>query len=731
MADRILTPLGEIPVPEPTADVNYATRIFERDFSFMGLKALLGAADCSKAGDRNAGLAAADELTREAARSLLASLTLRHLHDHPLTDERGQVDAVMRVNYDIDRDVFATIADSTLGQFKNHLLRSSSAEIAPLGRALTGPMAAALAKICDVHELVLLAQKMPRLGRARTTLGMPGTLASRLQPNHPSDDLRGVSMLVYWGLSLGAGDALIGLNPAVDTVENVAAALGHLDKLRQASGVPTQICVLSHIKTQLACLERGTPVEILFQSLAGTESTLTAEFDVTVALLDQAYRAMQQRGALRKITSQCMYFETGQGSEFTYGRHNGIDMTTTEALCYGLARRYDPFMVNNVTGFIGPETHLGNFEMILANVQDHFMGKLLGLPMGMAPCFTLHSQITLEGQQMATQLLAAAGANYFMDVALNTDRMLAYFDTSAHDDQTLREVHGLRPAPEYLDWALQRGIFARGDDGQIVRGPAWGDPRQFCASDEEWQALVRATPAAHGFATAGPRPADEVSRQVRLHQAVGREAIQTELDVAGLSQLAAFRVLATQAQSKQAHLNAPDLGSRLADADLARLSAEGNQVQIVVSDGLSAAAVHQHVPTLLSVLTDALAARNIRVGRPMLVRYGRVKLAEQIAAAVRAELVVFLLGERPGGDAQAARSLSAYLVFRRENGPAETPSASPAKAAYEYTVISNIHEAGLPPLEGAGVIAEKVFQILSLRAAGNRLESLLNRAGDG
>ena len=174
---------------------------------------------------------------------------------------------------------------------------------------------------------------------------------------------------------------------------------------------------------------------------------------------------MADDGPLKDMAEQFMYFETGQGSEFTYGKHNGIDMTTTEALCYGLARRYDPFMVNNVTGFIGPETHLDSFEMILANLQDHFMGKLLGLPMGMAPCYTLHSNITLEGQQIATELLTAAGANYFMDVCLNTDRMLAYFDTSAHDDQTLREVHGLRPAPEFLEWGVQRGIFVRDGSG--------------------------------------------------------------------------------------------------------------------------------------------------------------------------------------------------------------------------------------------------------------------------
>lgn len=729
MSVPALTPLGNIPVPSPVADETYAIRVLDRDFVFHGLKALLGAADCSKAGDRNAGLAAADELAREAARSLLASLTLAHLYDRPLTDRHGRIDSVMRVNYDIDRDVFDSISKLTVGEFKNVLLRSPANEIAPLGRGLTGVMAAALAKICDTHELVLLATKMPRTSRARTTLGAVGTLASRLQPNHPTDDLRGITLLIYWGLSLASGDALIGINPAVDTVENVDVLLRHLDKLRRDTAAPTQICVLAHIKTQMACLERGAPVEILFQSLAGTENTLTGEFDVTVDLLDQGCRAMNRRGALRDVTGQCMYFETGQGSEFTYGKHNGIDMTTAEALCYGLARRYDPFMVNNVTGFIGPETHLDNFEMIVANLQDHFMGKLLGLPMGMAPCFTLHSQITLDGQQMATQLLTAAGANYYMDVALNTDRMLAYFDTSAHDVQTLREVYNRQPAPEFLAWAVEREILVRDERGQIARGPRWGDPRQFCDSDEAFNQLLQATPSMHGLATAGPRPEEDVGRQARLHQAIGREAMHAELDVEALQKLADFRLIATEATDREAHLNHPELGSRLSAADLTRLAPEGNQVQIVVSDGLSAEAARDNLPSLLGVLGDALAARKIRVGRPMLARYARVKLAEPIAAAVEADLVVHLLGERPGGDAQAARSLSAYLVFRRGTsrdataGSADVSSRS--EPGYEYTVVSNIHAGGLPPLEAGAVIAEKIFQILDLGAAGNRLESLL------
>jgi len=346
--------LAAIPVPEPKPDQVYTTRRFDREVSFHGLKRLLGAADYSKAGERHAGLAAASETMREAARSVLSGLTLQHLYDNPLTDDQGRVDTVMRVNYEIDRDAFATIAGQTLGELKDHLLRAPGDEVSRVGRGLSGVMAAAVAKLCDVHELVYIARKVSHPTQARTLLGAPGTLSSRLQPNYLIDDLRGITLLFYWGLSLGAGDALIGLNPAVDTVENISAVLRHLDKIRRQTGVPTQICVLAHIKTQLACLERGAPVEILFQSLGGTERTNLSEFDITVDLLDQGYRTMAERGPLRDVARQFMYFETGQGSEFSYGKHNGIDMTTTEALCYGLARRYDPFMVNNVTGFIAP-----------------------------------------------------------------------------------------------------------------------------------------------------------------------------------------------------------------------------------------------------------------------------------------------------------------------------------------------------------------------------------------
>lgn len=723
-----LTRCGEIAVPPPPRDECYTLHKFGQDFSFAGLKALLGAADYSKAGDRNAGLAARDEAEREAARSILSALTLQYLYDHPLTDHSGNIDSVMRVNYDIDLKTFASLAPMTLGQLKNHLLHCSDEEVMQAGRALTGIMAAALTKLLDTHELIFIARKCRRVTRARTTLGLPGTLSSRLQPNHPVDDLRGITFLVYTGLSLGAGDALIGVNPAIDSVENVTAILSHLDSLRKRIGVPTQICVLAHVKTQLACLANGVAVEIMFQSLAGTEQTNLTEFDITVDLLDEAYRTMAARGPLRDVADQFMYFETGQGSEFTYRKHNGIDMTTAEALCYGLARRYDPFMVNNVTGFIGPETHLDNFEMIISNLQDHFMGKLLGLPMGMAPCYTLHSKITLEGQQMAAEMLAAAGANYYMDVCLNTDRMLAYFDTSAHDDQTLREIYGKNPTPEFMEWALQRDIMRTAPDGRAIRGPNWGKPRIFCESDLEYQELFRVTPALYGLEHAGPRPAEQTTRELKLNQAIARQAIYSELRTSELKKVVGFRILATEATDKESHLNGPHLGARLSTESAGSLPPEFRDVQVVISDGLSSEAVHHNIPELLPVLMDGLGAANLTTGQPILVRYGRVKVAEHIAECLQARLVILLIGERPGGDALASRSLSAYLVYQLLDSDAQTKAAAYSKnpdIRFEYTVISNIYSVGLPPLEAGSVVAEKACQIIAHHAAGNRLEAIL------
>ena len=719
-----LVNLSEIKLPKVQAARTYQATLHERNFTFRDLKHILGAADISKAGDRNAKLAADDEVMREAARNVLSGLTLQHFFDHPFTNSKGAIDSVMRVNYDIDHAVFAEISQFTLGELKDYLLATNATRMAQIGRALTGVMVAALTKLLDTHELILLAKKLKgiTISKARTSIGFQGTLSSRLQPNHPTDDLNGISFLVYQGLSLGSGDAIIGLNPAIDTVANISTCLRHLDKLRTDTGAPTQICVLSHIKTQLACLDEGAPVEVIFQSLAGTESTLTDEFDVTVDLLDSAFETMQTRGTLHEIAENFMYFETGQGSEYTYNKHDGMDMTTTEALCYGLARRYSPLMVNNVTGFIGPETHFDNHEMIFSNLQDHFMGKLMGLPMGMAPCYTLHSQVTLEGQQMATQLLTAAGANFFMDVYLGTDRMLAYFDTSGNDDQTLRETQNLQPAPEYLAWAIQRGIFAEDAAGNVTRGGNWGKPSIFCESEAALQRLKEAVPAYYGGHNAGSRPANKVSRTLKANQAIGREAIYADLRQSELGEIA-FRTMPTAAANKEAHLNDPELGANLATN---KLAAENTDVQIVVSDGLSAEAVHHNIPDLLPVLLDGLNSQDLKLGQPILAPLGRVKLAEVIGETLQSTLTILLIGERPGGDALASRSLSAYFAYRLDDATQKTAAQFSGNAGirFEYSVISNIYSGGLPPIEAGSVIAEKALAILQHRAAGNRLESM-------
>jgi ethanolamine ammonia-lyase large subunit len=307
--------------------------------------------------------------------------------------------------------------------------------------------------------------------------------------------------------------------------------------------------------------------------------------------------------------------------------------------------------------------------------------------------------------------------------------MLAYFDTSAHDDQTLREIYGKNPAPEFMEWLIQRDIMRRAaDDGHAVRGANWGKPRIFCESDLEYQELFRATPALYGLEHAGPRPSEQTTRDLKLNQAIARQAIYSELRTGELEKVASFRILTTEAKDKERHLNAPHLGVRLSAESAGTLGPEFCDVQIVISDGLSAEAVHHNIPELLPVLTDGLDAGNLTIGQPILVRYGRVKVAEDIAERLKAKLVVLLIGERPGGDALASRSLSAYLVYQLLDADAQKKAAAYSKnpnIRFEYTVISNIYSAGLPPVEAGSVVAEKAWQVLAHQAAGNRLEAKL------
>ena len=533
----------------------------------------------------------------------------------------------------------------TLGELKDHLLRARRRRSKRIGAALTGVMAAALAKLCDVHELIYLAQQDQaiRARRARS-LGAPGTLSSRLQPNHPDRrPARRSRCCVYWGLAMGAGDALHRPQPggrygrqhlhARCTISTSCAA---------RPGAPTQICVLAHVKTQLACLERGAPVEIMFQSLAGTERTnLIASSTSRVDLLDHAYRTMAEHGPLAGVAEQFMYFETGQGSEFTYGKHNGIDMTTTEALCYGLARRYDPFMVNNVTGFIGPETHLDSFEMIAGQPAGPFHGQAARPADGHGALLHAALEITLEGQQIATELADGGRAPTTTWTSIsNTDRMLAYFDTSGHDDQTLREVHGLAPAPEFLEWGLRaRHLRARRGRRDRCAGRTGAIRGIFC-SEAEFERL-RADLARR--LRLRQRRAASCRRRCRARikaepGASAREAIHAELRRSELGGIDPSGVIATAADSKEAASELARTSARASPRRTARSCRPSEPTcRSLVSDGLWRRRCITTFRSFCRCLLDGLEQQKIAAGKPILAPYGRVKLAEALGDALAAE----------------------------------------------------------------------------------------------
>jgi ethanolamine ammonia-lyase large subunit len=352
---------------------------------------------------------------------------------------------------------FAPLAILTTGEFRDWLLaeETSGEVLANLAMAFTPEMVAAVSKLMRVQDLVLVARKIRVVSRFRTTVGLPGTLCSRLQPNHPTDDPAGIAASILDGLLLGAGDAVIGINPVSDNVERVTTLLRMVDRVRERYEIPTQSCVLAHITTQFKALERGAPVDLIFQSIGGTEKT-NASFGVNLALLDEAYQAGL---ALRRgtIGDNIMYFETGQGSSLSADAHHGVDQQTCEARAYAVARRYRPMLVNTVVGFIGPEYLYDGKQILRAGLEDHFCGKLLGLPMGCDVCYTTHAEANDDDMDTLMTMLAVAGVNYIMGVPGADDVMLNYQSTSFHDIAYLRAALGLRPAPEFEAW-LERGL---------------------------------------------------------------------------------------------------------------------------------------------------------------------------------------------------------------------------------------------------------------------------------
>ena len=441
---------------------SYTATIGITTFRFESVRELLAKATPPRAGDRLAGVCAESTPERVAAQLALADLPLETLLQEPVIPY--EMDDVTRLILDgHDRDAFLPIRHLTVGGFRDWLLSDSATEeaLARVAPGITPEMAAAVSKLMRVQDLILVARKCPVVSRFRTTLGLPGRLATRLQPNHPTDDPTGIAASIVDGLLMGAGDAVIGVNPASDNVAQAVRLLHMLAEVIERHDIPTQSCVLTHVTNTMQAMEQGAPVDLVFQSIAGTEAA-NRSFGVSLALLDEAHEAAR---ALKRGTvgDQVMYFETGQGSALSANAHHGVDQQTCEVRAYAVARRYRPFLVNSVVGFIGPEYLYDGKEITRAGLEDHFCGKLLGVPMGMDICYTNHAEADQGDADVLLTLLGAAGCNYIMGVPGSDDVMLSYQTTSFHDALYLRRLLGLRPAPEFEAWLERAGIVEAGE----------------------------------------------------------------------------------------------------------------------------------------------------------------------------------------------------------------------------------------------------------------------------
>jgi ethanolamine ammonia-lyase large subunit len=449
----------------------YAATLGTRRYVFPDLTTLLARATPLRSGDQLAGIAAETAAERAAAQYALADLPLGVLLEHPVIPyERDEVTRLIVDTH--DRAAFQPIAHLTVGGLRDWLLsdHATTDTLSALAPGLTPEIAAAVSKISRLQDLMLIAAKCRVVTRFRNTLGLPGRLAVRLQPNHPTDDPQGIAASILDGLLLGSGDAVIGINPATDSPERTLALLAMLEDIRLKLEIPTQSCVLAHVTTTLALIEQRAPVDLVFQSIAGTEAA-NRGFGISLALLAEARDAALalKRGTLG---DNVMYFETGQGSALSAEAHHGVDQQTLEARAYAVARRFQPLLVNTVVGFIGPEYLFDGKQIIRAGLEDHFCGKLLGLPMGCDVCYTNHAEADQDDMDALLALLVAAGVNFVMGVPGADDIMLGYQSTSFHDALAMRDLLGRRPAPEFEAWLQRQGLTD--DVGRIRPGPLPG-----------------------------------------------------------------------------------------------------------------------------------------------------------------------------------------------------------------------------------------------------------------
>ncbi len=436
----------------------YRQRLGTETFVFDDLKALLAAASPRRSGDELAGLAAASDAERVAARRALADLPLVTFLEEPLIPyESDEVTRLIMDNHDVA--AFAPVAGMTVGELRDWLLsyQADSAALSRLSPGLTPEMVAAVSKIMRNQDLIAVASKCRVVTAFRTTIGLEGRLSSRLQPNHPTDDPAGIAASTLDGLLFGMGDAVIGINPATDNLPACTALLSMLDEMRQRYDIPTQSCVLTHVTTTIQAMEKGAPVDLVFQSIAGTEAA-NAGFGVSLSILKEAHDAARSldRGT---VGDNVMYFETGQGSALSANAHHGVDQQTVETRAYAVARAFKPLLVNTVVGFIGPEYLYDAKQIIRAGLEDHFCAKLLGVPMGVDVCYTNHAEADQDDMDTLMTLLTVAGVNFLIALPGADDVMLNYQSLSYHDVLGLRHLLGRRPAPEFENWLERMGML--------------------------------------------------------------------------------------------------------------------------------------------------------------------------------------------------------------------------------------------------------------------------------
>ncbi|MBD8616528.1 ethanolamine ammonia-lyase subunit EutB [Pseudomonas rhizosphaerae] len=448
--------------------MSFVHSIGGQTWRFDSLRQLMAKASPARSGDYLAEIAASSDAERAAAQMTLADVPLKRFLDEALIPY--EADEVTRLIVDShDAQAFAAVSHLTVGGFRDWLLGDAATEtsLRALAPGITPEMAAAVSKIMRVQDLVLVAQKIRVVTRFRNTVGLRGRMSTRLQPNHPTDDPAGIAASVLDGLLYGNGDAMIGINPASDSLSAISELLKMLDGVIEHYGIPTQSCVLTHVTSSIAAIERGVPLDLVFQSIAGTQAA-NEGFGVSLAVLQEGYEAGL---SLRRGTqgNNLMYFETGQGSALSANAHHGVDQQTCEARAYAVARRFDPFLVNTVVGFIGPEYLYNGKQIIRAGLEDHFCGKLMGVPMGCDICYTNHAEADQDDMDMLLTLLGVAGINFIMGIPGSDDIMLNYQTTSFHDALYARKTLGLRPAPEFEEWLARMDILQH-KDGQLRLG---------------------------------------------------------------------------------------------------------------------------------------------------------------------------------------------------------------------------------------------------------------------